>query len=439
MRPEKGVLRYATSLQTAGHCGGGFRRRIGAYPRRLLLVEQQFRLRRLVRERRRVVLFRWLPNLSGTLNGSGSTFQLTFQQAAIAAFKSVQPGMTVNYGGGGSGKGRTDLAAGTVNFAGSDSPIPAEETSSFQGKTVLYFPVIVGPITVAYNLSGVSNLKLSGADHRGHLLGQDQDLERPGDQGGQLRASPAQHRDHHRRPLRLLGHHRRTSPSSWWRRRAAPGRLGSSSTINWPPPAGAGNGNAGVAQIVKSTPGAIGYVDYADRQGLRPDLRLGQEQGRHVRRTVAASRPRRPPTQASRQARPDLQRDLGARRQLLPDHLPVVGPGLPKQSERANTANCSRPTSATCSATARSCSPRLGYAPLPASLDQKAVAAAQQDRLVSGEYCDAGSSDRLVIVSTAARRIRPLRPDPPARWPHRRPLGDRASRSSRSPPACWCW
>src|SRR5690242_5768839 len=51
---------YAASLQTAGHCGGGFRRRIGAYPRRLLLVEQQFRLRRLVRERRRVVLFRWL-------------------------------------------------------------------------------------------------------------------------------------------------------------------------------------------------------------------------------------------------------------------------------------------------------------------------------------------------------------------------------------------
>src|SRR6516164_2990536 len=58
--------------------------------------------------------------LNGTLNGSGSTFQLNFQQAAIQAFKSVQPGMTVNYGGGGSGKGRTDLASGTVNFAGSD-------------------------------------------------------------------------------------------------------------------------------------------------------------------------------------------------------------------------------------------------------------------------------------------------------------------------------
>src|SRR5882762_5566092 len=110
-------------------------------------------------------------NLSGTLNASGSTFQLTYQQEAIAAFKSIQPNMTVNYGGGGSGKGRTDLAAGTVQFAGSDSPIPAKEESGFTGKTILYFPVIIGPITMAYNLSGVSNLKLSPSTIAGIFSG----------------------------------------------------------------------------------------------------------------------------------------------------------------------------------------------------------------------------------------------------------------------------
>src|SRR5215831_20738423 len=99
--------------------------------------------------------------LSGTLNGSGSTFQLTFQQTAIQNFRSIQSGMTVNYGGGGSGKGRTDLAGNVVQFAGSDSPIPSDETANFKGKTVLYFPVIVGPITMSYNLSGVSSLKLT--------------------------------------------------------------------------------------------------------------------------------------------------------------------------------------------------------------------------------------------------------------------------------------
>src|SRR6516165_45167 len=100
-------------------------------------------------------------SLSGTLNASGSSFQLPFQQAAIQQFKSVQPNMTVNYGGGGSGKGRSDLAAGVVQFAGSDSPIPSAETANFKGKTVLYFPVIIGPITVSYNLSGVTSLKLT--------------------------------------------------------------------------------------------------------------------------------------------------------------------------------------------------------------------------------------------------------------------------------------
>src|SRR5215831_6858774 len=102
--------------------------------------------------------------LSGTLNGSGSTFQLTFQQTTIQSFKSIQSGMTVNYGGGGSGKGRTDLASNVVQYAGSDTaPIPSEEVANFKGKTVLYFPVIIGPITVSYNLPGIkSGLKLDG-------------------------------------------------------------------------------------------------------------------------------------------------------------------------------------------------------------------------------------------------------------------------------------
>src|SRR2546423_15680610 len=39
--------------------------------------------------------------------------------------------------------------------------------------------------------------------------------------------------------------------------------LGSSSTIKWPSSARAAAGNPGVAQVVKSTPGAIGYVDYS--------------------------------------------------------------------------------------------------------------------------------------------------------------------------------
>jgi phosphate transport system substrate-binding protein len=44
--------------------------------------------------------------------------------------------------------------------------------------------------------------------------------------------------------------------------------LKSGSTIEWPTDTQAGNGNAGVAQIVQGTPGAIGYIDYADAKTL---------------------------------------------------------------------------------------------------------------------------------------------------------------------------
>ena len=202
------------------------------------------------------------PALSGTLNGSGSTFQTVFQQSAIAAFRSVDSGITVNYGSGGSGKGRTDLASGVVNYAGSDSPIPAADVPHFKGKTVLYFPVIIGPITMAYNLSGVSNLKLDPTTIAKIFQGQIKTWNDPAikadNPGVSLPSTPittAVRSDSSGTTQNFTLFLKDAVPSVW--------TLGSSSTIKWPSTARAGSGNSGVAQIVKSTSGAIGYVDYA--------------------------------------------------------------------------------------------------------------------------------------------------------------------------------
>ena len=46
------------------------------------------------------------------------------------------------------------------------------------------------------------------------------------------------------------------APTTW--------TLESGSTVDWPADTQAGNGNAGVASIVKDTDGAIGYVDLSD-------------------------------------------------------------------------------------------------------------------------------------------------------------------------------
>ena len=201
--------------------------------------------------------------LSGTLNGSGSTFQTTFQQTAIQSFKSIQPGLTVNYGSGGSGKGRTDLASGVVNYAGSDSPIPASQTSLFKGKTVLYFPVVIGPITVSYNLSGVSNLKLTGPViaqlFDGSITSWNNSAIAALNPGVKLPSTAvtiARRSDSSGTTQNFSEFLVKSAPGVW--------KLGSSSTINWPASSRGGNGNGGVASIIKSTPGAIGYVDYAD-------------------------------------------------------------------------------------------------------------------------------------------------------------------------------
>jgi phosphate transport system substrate-binding protein len=201
-------------------------------------------------------------NLSGTLNGSGSTFQTNFQQGAIQAFKSVDSGITVNYGGGGSGKGRTDLAGGVVNFAGSDSPIPSSEQANFKGKKVLYFPVIIGPITMSYNLSGVTNLKLTPtviADiFQGKITSWNNSAIKTINPGVSLPSTAitiAVRSDSSGTTSNFSLFLEKAAGSDW--------TLGSSSTIKWPSTAHAAQGNSGVAQVIKTTPGAIGYVDYS--------------------------------------------------------------------------------------------------------------------------------------------------------------------------------
>ncbi|MCW2891808.1 MAG: phosphate transporter, phosphate-binding protein [Actinomycetia bacterium] len=199
--------------------------------------------------------------VSGTINASGSTFQTNFQQAAISAFKSVQSGITVNYGGGGSGAGRTALYSGTVLFAGSDSPIPASEKSKVPaGKTVLYFPVQIGPIAIAYNLGGVTGLKLDATVLAGIFQGtittwNDPAIKalNPGVSLPSTTITPTVRSDSSGTTQNFSEYLVKAAGSAW--------KLGSASTVSFPKTAHAASGGSGLASAVKATSGAIGYVD----------------------------------------------------------------------------------------------------------------------------------------------------------------------------------
>jgi phosphate transport system substrate-binding protein len=201
--------------------------------------------------------------VSGTIKAAGSTFQTNFQQSSISAFKSVSPNITVDYASVGSGSGRADLYANTVLFAGSDSPVPAKEASKVPaGKTILYFPVQIGPIAVAYNLPGVTGLKLDATVLAGIFQGTIKTWDDPAikalNSGMSLPGTSitvAVRSDSSGTTANFSQYLVDAAGSAW--------KLGTSSTIIWPSTAHAGDGNSGVAQIVKSTTGAIGYVDFS--------------------------------------------------------------------------------------------------------------------------------------------------------------------------------
>ena len=302
---------------------------------------------------------------------SGSTFQLNFQQAAIAAFKSVQPEhhrqlRRRRLGQGPQRPGLGDRAVrglrlarprqGGVELHGQDDPVLPGHGRADHHR--------VQPV-------GRQQPEAVRDDHRGHLPGKIKTWNDPAIKADQLRGQPAQHRDHPRPSARTPQAPRLTSPSSWWTPRAAPGSSAAARPSTGRPRPGRQRQRR-VAQIVKSTPGAIGYMDFANAKASGLSLRFDQEQGRRLRRAVASvglggGQP------GHRQARPDLHRGLGGRGQLLPDHLPVMGPGLPNAAN-ANDAACSRRTWATCSATARSCSPSSASRRCPPAIDQQAIA-----------------------------------------------------------------
>jgi phosphate transport system substrate-binding protein len=90
------------------------------------------------------------PAFAGSINGSGATFALPLIDACKADF-AKDKGHTVNYPGGGSGKGRTDFTAGLVDFAGSDAPFSSGEPAG-----IVYAPVYAAPIALMYNLPTVA-------------------------------------------------------------------------------------------------------------------------------------------------------------------------------------------------------------------------------------------------------------------------------------------
>lgn len=104
----------------------------------------------------------------GALTAGGSSAQANAMTEWVNAYQAKCSGSTVNYQSVGSGTGRQNFVAGTFDFAGSDSALSATEqpmadTRCGTGGKAIDLPMVTGPIAVAYDVSGVKDLVLSGS------------------------------------------------------------------------------------------------------------------------------------------------------------------------------------------------------------------------------------------------------------------------------------
>jgi phosphate transport system substrate-binding protein len=137
------------------------------------------------------------------------------------------------------------------------------DVSKYQGGAFLYFPTVAAPITVSYKVSGVDKLQLS-ADTLAKIFSRqikkwDDPAIKADNSGASLPSKDivvAHRADGSGTTNNFTKYLAAAAPASW--------KLGSGDTVPWPSDTQAGTGNAGVAQIVSQTDGAIGYVDFSD-------------------------------------------------------------------------------------------------------------------------------------------------------------------------------
>ena len=105
--------------------------------------------------------------LEGTLDGSGASSMGSGQEAWVAGFQQLNPGVTVNYNPTGSGTGRDQFEQGLTFFTGSDSALKQEEIDtphpncSPADGPMFEFPIWISPIAMIFNLDGIDSLNMT--------------------------------------------------------------------------------------------------------------------------------------------------------------------------------------------------------------------------------------------------------------------------------------
>ena len=201
------------------------------------------------------------------LNAAGATFpdniySRWFSQLAKSG------GPKVNYQSVGSGAGRKAFLDETVSFAASDDPISARDKAKVS-RGVLQIPTVGGTIALGYNKPGCT-LKLTQKQAVSIFMGSISDWKELGCAAGKITVA---HRSDGSGTTAAFADSMQAFSKEW--------TLGTAKTLNWKVGVG-GKGNEGVAGIIETTPGTIGYINQSYVKGAIKAAAVQNKSGQFV-------------------------------------------------------------------------------------------------------------------------------------------------------------
>jgi len=223
------------------------------------------------------------------LQGAGASFPAPIYSRWFKSYGQAHPNVQIDYQSVGSGSGVKSFIDKTVDFGASDAAMTPEEIGRVDPSLgVQLLPMTAGSIVITYNLPDVKELKLSRKAYAGIFLGSvtkwNDPLiaqENPGVKLPDSAINVVVRADSSGTSFVFTKHLSAISPEF----DKGPG---ASKMPNWPVGTRS-KGNEGVTASVKTTPGAIGYIEYgyAKSQGM-PMAILENKSGAYVAATTAS-------------------------------------------------------------------------------------------------------------------------------------------------------
>jgi phosphate transport system substrate-binding protein len=202
-------------------------------------------------------------NSTIALNGAGATFPAPLYQAILYSLNQKHPEIQISYQSVGSGAGVKQFTEGTVDFGASDVEMTAKEVAKVK-EPMLMLPLTGGSLVVAYNVPGVTDVKLSRAVYVDIFLGKIQSWsdpriakENPGTKFPNLPITVV-HRSDGSGTTAVFTSHLSAINGEWQK------TIGSGKSVEWPTNGAfiGAKGNEGVTSTIQQSAGSIGYIEY---------------------------------------------------------------------------------------------------------------------------------------------------------------------------------